>query len=207
MMEQGTDEWFAARLGKVTASRVSDVVAKTKTGWGALRATYMAQLIVERLTGEPTESYSTPAMQWGIETEARARAEYEFSTDAPVMNVGFVDHPMIAMAGASPDGLVGKTGLLEIKCPNTATHIDTYLSQTVPTRYIPQMQFQMACTDRQWCDFVSFDPRMPEHARLFVRRVHRDNAYIDELEAAVAEFLAEVESKVERIRKPAEALT
>jgi len=195
-MIQGSPEWFHARLGKVTASRVADVVARTKTGWGASRANYAAQLIAERLTGVPAESYTNAAMQWGTEMEPQARAEYAFLRDADVVEVGFVVHPTIAMAGASPDGLVGKSGLVEIKCPNTATHIDTILGRRVPEKYVTQMQWQMACIDREWCDFVSFDPRMPEDLRVFVQRVERDGPLIAQLEAAVIDFLAEVDDKM-----------
>lgn len=193
---QGSPEWFNARLGKVTASRVADVIARTKTGWGASRANYQAQLIAERLTGEVAESYSNSAMKWGNEVEPDARACYEFRADLDVVQVGFVIHPTIPMAGASPDGLVGDDGLVEIKCPNTATHLETLLGQTVPAKYVTQMQWQMACTGRRHCDFASYDPRLPEAMRLFVRRVERDDAVIAGLEKDVAEFLAEIGRKV-----------
>jgi len=193
---QGSEEWLAIRVGKVTASRVADVIARTKTGWGASRVNYMAELIAERLTGEPAEKFTNAAMKWGTENEPDARIAYEFRTDSEVVQVGFIPHPTISMTGASPDGLVGDDGLVEIKCPNTATHIDTLISQTVPGKYVTQMLWQMACTGRQWCDFVSFDPRMPEHMRLFVKRVPRDDARIAELERDVADFLAELDGKV-----------
>jgi putative phage-type endonuclease len=193
---QGSPEWHAVRLGKVTASRVADVVARTKTGYVASRANYMAELVAERLTGSPAESYTNAAMQWGIDHEPDARAAYEFRTDAGVELVGFVEHPTIPMTGASPDGLVGSAGLVEIKCPSTATHIDTLLGQTVPAKYVTQMQWQMACTGREWCDFASFDPRLPESMRLFVARVHRDEARVLELENEVRSFLRELDKKV-----------
>lgn len=194
---QGSPEWFAARLGRVTASRVADVVAKTKSGWGASRANYMAQLIAERLTGTVAESFSNAAMQWGTQTEPDARAAYEFRTDRDVIEVGFVDHPDIQLSGASPDGLIGDDGLLEIKCPNTATHIDTLLSGgIVPGKYVIQMQWQLACTGRKWCDFVSFDPRMPESMKLLILRIPRDEVHIQSLESEVRTFLAEVDKKV-----------
>lgn len=196
---QGSPEWFAARLGKVTASRVSDVVAKTKTGWGAGRANYMADLIVERLTGNPTEGFINTAMQWGIDTEPQALAAYEFRHDCEVTEVGFVLHPLITDSGASPDGLVGSDGLIELKCPNTATHIDTLLSGAVPGKYLSQMQWQMACTERKWCDFVSFDPRLPETMRLFVRRVPRDDALIAGLENDIRDFLDEMAKKIAKL--------
>ena len=196
MIVQGSPEWFAARLGKVTASKVSDVVAKTKSGWGASRANYMAALIAERLTQTPADSFSNAAMQWGTEQEPLARVAYEFFTGRDVEQVGFVDHPTIPMTGASPDGLVGTDGLVEIKCPNTATHIDTLLDGKVPGKYVIQMQWQMACTGRQWCDFVSFDPRMPEEMRLWIQRVDRDGPHIELLEEDVTRFLAELSVKV-----------
>jgi putative phage-type endonuclease len=193
---QGSPEWFAARLGKVTASRVADVTAKTKSGWGASRANYMAQLVAERLTGTAGESYTNAAMQWGTDHEPVAREFYAAQTKIAVDLIGFVDHPRIPMSGASPDGLIGQLGLVEIKCPNTATHIETLLGQSVPGKYISQMQWQMACTGRQWCDFVSFDPRMPAHMQMFVGRVNRDNIAISELESMVDGFLAELAEKV-----------
>lgn len=201
MIIQGTDEWFETRCGKVTASRVADVIAKTKTGWGASRKNYEAQLIAERLTNTVAESYTNAAMEWGTDTEPKARVAYEFLTGDPVEQIGFVDHPYIQMTGASPDGLVGVNGLIEIKCPNTATHIDTLLSGKVPAKYITQMQWQMACAERDYCDFFSFDPRLPEHLNSWTQRVERDDARIKELEELVAEFLGELESKVEALNK------
>lgn len=193
---QGSAEWLAIRVGKVTASRVADVIAKTKTGYGASRANYMAELIAERLTGAPAERYTNAAMAWGTEKEPEARALYEFLTDAEVTQVGFVPHPTISMSGASPDGLVSDDGLVEIKCPNTSTHIDTLLGQSIPAKYETQMQWQMACTGRQWCDFASYDPRMPDSMRLFVCREERNDAMIAELTEEVGKFLAELDAKV-----------
>lgn len=198
-MQQGTPEWMAARCGKVTASRVSDVIAKTKTGYGASRANYRAQLITERLTGMVAESYQNDAMRWGTETEPQARAAYSFMHDAEVIEVGMIPHPTIEMSGASPDGLVGTDGLVEIKCPNTATHIETLLSRQVPEKYVTQMMWQMACTGRKWCDFVSFDPRLPPHLQMFVKRVPRDDAAIAALESEVIAFLAEVEGTLNKL--------
>jgi len=198
-MEQRTDDWFAARIGKVTASRVADVVAKTKSGYSASRDNYMAQLVCERLTGKPAESFSNAAMQWGTETEPLARAAYEAKMDVLVDEVGFIDHPSIVNSGASPDGLVGADGLIEIKCPNTATHIDTLLSQTVPKKYADQIFWQMACTNRDWCDFVSYDPRLPPDLQLFIKRIPRDDKYIQLLEAEVIEFLTETAHKVAQL--------
>jgi putative phage-type endonuclease len=196
---QRTDEWFAARVGKVTASRVADAVARTRSGWGASRANYEAELLVERLTGQPAPRFSNAAMQWGTDTEPFAIAAYEFYTDLTVFPVGFVDHPRIAMSGASPDGMVDD-GLVEIKCPNTATHIQTLLGSPIDDKYIKQMHWQMACTDRNWCDFVSFDPRMPEEMRIHITRVQRDQALIDSLEKDIAEFIQELAIKEGKLR-------
>jgi putative phage-type endonuclease len=201
MMDQGSEEWFTIRIGKVTASRVADVIAKTKTGYSATRDNYMAQLVCERLTGQKGDSFSNAAMQHGTETEPLARLSYEVTQNVLVDEVGFVPHPTIEMAGASPDGLVGDDGLLEIKCPNTATHIETLLSQIVPGKYNTQMQFQMACTGRQWCDFVSFDNRLPEELQLFVKRVPRDTVFIRLIEAEIIQFLAELDDKINKLMK------
>ena len=199
MIEQGTPEWFAQRLGKVTASRVADVIAKTKTGYSTSRENYMAQLVCERMTQTVAESYTNAAMQHGTDNEPLARAAYEALKDVLVDEVAMITHPTISMAGASPDGLVGDDGLIEIKCPNTATHIDTLLSDKVPSKYVTQMMWQMACTGRQWCDFVSFDPRMPKELQLFVKRVMRDDEQIAMLEKEVLSFLEELDEKVNKL--------
>jgi putative phage-type endonuclease len=200
-MEQGTTEWFAARCGKVTASRVADIIAKTKSGPSASRENYLAQIVCERMTGKPAESYSNAAMAWGTEQETYARAAYELAKDVLVQEVGFVVHPLIEDAGASPDGLVGDFGLVEIKCPNTATHIQTLLDQKVPEKYNTQMQWQMASTMRQWCDFVSFDPRMAEGLQIFIKRVEFDPIYVAQLEKEVINFLMDVEDKITQLNK------
>ena len=198
-MGQQSEEWFAARLGKVTASRVADVIARTKSGPSASRANYMAELVAERLTGTRAEGFTSPAMQWGTEQEPEARLAYEFRHDVTVEQVGFIAHPSIEMSGASPDGLVAADGLVEIKCPNTATHIETLLTGTIPAKYETQMLWQMACTGRAWCDFASFDPRLPEEMRLFVKRFARDDARIAEMEEQVREFLFELDTTVRRL--------
>jgi putative phage-type endonuclease len=199
LMDQGSEAWFQVRIGKVTASRVADVLAKTKSGYSASRDNYMAQLVCERLTGQKAEGFTNAAMQHGTETEPLARAAYEALKDVLVDEVGFVPHPSIIMAGASPDGLVNDDGLLEIKCPNTATHIETLLTQSVPTKYFTQMQFQMACTGREWCDFVSFDNRLPKELQLFVKRVPRDNMYIRLMEEEIIKFLNELDIKIAQL--------
>lgn len=196
---QGSTEWFAQRLGRVTASRLVDVLAKVKSGEAAGRAGYRAELVAERLTGKSSEGFSNAAMKWGTDCEPIARAAYEAERGVFVVETGMVPHPTIAMAGASPDGLVGPDGLLETKCPDTKTHIDTILSGSVPAKYVPQVQWQMACTDRKWCDFVSFDPRMPADMQLFLIRVERDDKLIEEYEAEVVKFLAEVDATIEQL--------
>lgn len=198
-MNQGTEEWHKERLGKVTASKLSDVVAKTKSGWGASRGNYATQLLVERLTGQPTEYYTNTAMQWGTDTEPQARAAYAFMSDNEVEEVGFIPHPSIEMAGASPDGLVGDDGLVELKCPNTATHIDTLLGQPIADKYIKQMQWQMACAGRKWCDFASFDPRLPAELQIKIIRVVRDDEMIADLEKEVRVFLKEIDDKQQKL--------
>jgi len=199
-VEQGTPEWFAARCGKVTASRIADVMTKTRNGYGAGRANYMAQLIAERLTGNVADSYTNTAMQHGIDTEPMAREAYELDRYVSVEHVGFVDHPSIEMAGASPDGRVADDGNVEIKCPNTATHIETLLGAPIDGKYIKQMTWQMVCDDRQWCDFVSFDPRMPEELQLFVKRVDLDTYLALTITKEVEKFLAELDEKEKKLR-------
>ena len=199
MIEQGTPEWKAQRLGKVTASRVADVIAKTKTGYSTSRANYAAELVCERLTGAAAEHYQNAAMAWGTEKEPEARAAYEFMRNVDVELVGFVDHPHIPLTGASPDGYVGTDGLIEIKAPISATHIDTLLSGKIPDKYVVQMLWQMSATGRLWCDYVSFDPRCPAHLQLFIKRLHRDEKRIGELEREVESFLAEVDDTIAKL--------
>jgi putative phage-type endonuclease len=197
---QRTPDWEAARLGKATASRIADVIASTKSGYSASRANYAAQLISERLTGVKAEAFESAAMRWGQEKEAEALDVYAFERDAEITQVGFLDHPTVPMSGASPDGLVGDDGLVEIKCPLTATHIETLLGQAPPARYVAQMQWQMAVTGRLWCDFVSYDPRLPLPMRLFVRRIARDDRRIAELEHEVGRFLAEIDAVIGKLK-------
>lgn len=199
--EQRTEAWRSARLGRVTASRTADVMATTKTGYSASRANYMAQLITERLTQTPTEGFSSPAMQWGTDTEPQARMAYELMTGESVVETGFIPHPTIAGFGASPDGLVGSDGLIEIKCPNSATHIETLLAGKVPSKYMIQMQVQMMCTGREWCDFVSFDPRMPGDMNFWMQRVHADHASQTDIKAEVIKFLSDLEMKLQQLRE------
>jgi putative phage-type endonuclease len=207
MIEQRTEEWFQQRLGKVTASRISDVIAKTKTGVSTSRQNYLVQLVSERITGKKGDSFVNQAMLDGIERESAARALYMLNRDVSVTEVGFFDHPVIKNSGASPDGAVnseeeGKyAGLIEIKAPIETTHTNTLMSKSVPSKYIPQMQWQLACTGAKWVDFVSYNPNFPEELQLFVARVDKDNAYIAELEAEVVKFLEEVEQTILKLKE------
>ena len=193
---QGSEEWIAARVGKVGASRIADIVAKTKSGYSTSRANYAAELIAERLTGKKAEGFTNAAMQWGTDNEPQARAMYEFMRNVSVVEVGIVLHPTIENAQASPDGLVGDDGLVEIKCPLTSTHISTLRGGEIDGKYMKQMQWQMACCGRAWCDFVSFDPRLPAEMQMFVQRVFRDDAFIAELEREAVLFLAEIDNTI-----------
>ena len=190
-IEQGSDEWFNIRLGKVTASRVSDVLATVKSGEATSRRNYRIQLVCERLTGMKEETYSNHHMERGVRLEPIARALYEAKNDVFVNEIGFVQHPTIEMAGASPDGMVSD-GQIEVKCPTAANHIETLLAGNSPTKYYPQMQWQMACTGLSWCDFISYCPDVGDDLALYVCRVNRDDEYIAETEAAVRAFLTEV---------------
>lgn len=200
MIEQGTVEWHMQRLGKVTASRIADVLSKGKSGESASRKNYRTELLVQRLTGQPGESFTSSAMEWGTATEPLARIAYEATMGAFVNQVAFIDHPTIANYGCSPDGLIDKDGLIEIKCPNSSTHIDYLLDDKPPAKYIPQMQCQMAVTGRQWCDFVSFDPRLPDDLQLFVVRLERDQEYIEAMEVEVQKFLSEVDEMFTKLK-------
>jgi putative phage-type endonuclease len=195
-VEQGTAEWHELRRGKVTASRVADIMAKTKTGPSASRQNYLIELALQRITGTIQESYSNAAMEWGTLNEPQARVAYEVKSGNFVDQVAFIDHPSIKWFGCSPDGLVSDRGLVEIKCPNSATHWEYFKAKEPPKKYFIQMQAQIACTNRDWCDFVSFDPRMPDRSQLLIVRVNRDEAFIAEMEAEVKKFLDEVEVEV-----------
>jgi putative phage-type endonuclease len=192
MIEQRSPEWYAQRLGKATASRIKDVVARTKTGFSTSRQNYAAELIAERLTGIPADSYVSPAMRWGEDHENEAKELYADRLGMVVEPAEFIDHPEIGWSGASPDGYVAGDGLVEVKCPLTATHIDTLLGGSIDGGHLTQMQWQMACTGRLWCDYVSFDPRLPPRMQFHVRRVERDLSRILELETEVTTFLREV---------------
>ena len=198
MSIQGTPEWLAERAGKLTASMISNVLMKPET---AGFRDYQAQIVAEILTGKPQGSdYTNANMQFGTETEPLARSAYEAETGFSVDQVGMVIHPTIDRAGASPDGLVGNSGLAEIKCPKVATHLAYLIAGVVPTTYKNQMNWQMACTGRDWCDFVSFRPDLPENLQLFVVRYKRDPAEILKLETAVLAFLAGVDQMIVKLQ-------
>lgn len=200
--EQRSEEWFAARRGKVTASRIEDVVKTLRNGnYSASRKNYAAELVNQRLTGTDPEPLSNEYMDWGVEQEPAAREAYSQRAGVPVVEVGFITHPSLSLAGASPDGLVGDDGLLEIKCPTSATHQDLLLNEEVKEQYKYQMLWQMACTGRKWCDFVSYDPRAPENMQLFIKRFERDDVEIENLEVEVSKFLDEVAETVSKLNE------
>jgi len=198
-------DWYAARIGKATASRFKDAIAALKSGAPAqAQRDYLTELVVERLTQQPIQRFQNAAMTWGTEQEPAARAAYERATGTSVEETGFVAHDTL-LAGCSPDGLVDWDGLIEIKCPwNTANHIETLLNG-MPAEHMPQLQGQMWITGRQWCDFVSYDPRMPEPLQLHVQRIQRDPGFIADLEAKVTSFLQQVGTQVEALRRLAES--
>lgn len=201
ILQSDREAWLAARVGCLSASKMGDMLARTQKGWGASRANYAAQLVCERLTGEPTESYTNAAMQWGLDKEPEARAAYEFRIDQRTAPAAWVRHPSLDWSGASPDGFVGGDGLVEFKCPNTATHIETMLGAGIPEKYRWQMQWQMACTGREWCDFVSYDPRLPENMRFYIRRFERETETVAMLEREAAVFLGEIADTIGALQK------
>ena len=198
---QNTREWLQARAGSVGASDVPDIVRRTKSGPSATRAALMALKALERLTGEPVETYQSKAMAQGVEREPLARAAYAFMFDATVEPPGIIRHPLIVGAHASPDGLIGDFGLVEIKCPQPAAHLATLISEGVERDYQVQMQWQLGATGRHWCDFVSWSPDFPPSMQLYVQRVERDPAFISELEDQVLLFLKELETKVNELQR------
>lgn len=198
-IHQRNEGWFADRCGKVTASRIKDMTAKPTKGkqQNALTLTVLS----ERITGVQEESKPTAAMQWGIDQEPHAIAAYENATDLFVEGTSLINHPFIDWSGASPDGLVGKDGQLEIKCPATSTHLNTLLAQEVPAEHIPQITWQLACTLREWCDFVSFDPRLPKHLQLFIKRVYAKDLDITGIENSVRAFNVNIEALLAELNK------
>lgn len=201
-VEQGSVEWLQMRVGCATASRMADLMSKGKGGQeSAARKKYKTEIICEMLTGRATDHYVTPAMEWGLDNEVFARNAYEVETENVVLAGGFAIHERVARFGASPDGLVGEEGCVEFKCPTTATHIEYINAGIVPPEYHWQMLAEMACADRQWCDFVSYDPRLPKKFQLFIRRFPRDDERIAEMEKAVEAFLWECVEQVKKMEK------
>lgn len=197
---QRTEEWFSERLGKVTGSPVLKVYKRLKNGnYSSEREAYKMEKIAERLSGLPSSSFTSPAIKRGIEKEETARQAYMRATNAEVIEVGFIPHPTIGMAGVSPDGLVGDDGLIEIKCPNTSTAVEVLLTEQVDEKYHAQMMWAMACTGRAWCDYVVFDDRLPENLQLYVKRIERDDDLIKTVEREVREFIAEVDADIARL--------
>lgn len=196
---QRNDDWHAQRCGKVTASRIKDMGAKPVKG--RVENALTLSILEERLTGIQKETKPTAEMQWGIDQEQFAVIAYENEVGVFVEEVGLIDHPAIAMSGASPDGLVGKKGQLEIKCPSSMIHINTILSQEIPAEHIPQITWQLACTRREWCDFVSYDPRLPEHLQLFIKRVFAKDLDISGVEGAVIAFNGNIEKVLLQLNK------
>lgn len=200
-LEQGSDEWKAARLGHVSASNVAAVMSKTKDGGeSATRRTYKIKLVAERMTGLAQETYKNAAMEWGNEQEPFARMAYESMKGLLVDKTGFWKHPSKEWIGVSPDGLVGDDGLIEIKCPNTTTHLEYLWDEVVPTEYRKQIQMQLWVTGRQWCDFVSYDPRLPQKNQLFIKRCERDEKLIAMMEQEVDVFLGEIQAIIDKLK-------
>ena len=200
-LQQNTEEWLKYKCGRLGGSSIADMLTRTKTGWGAGRLNLKARLVAERLTGCPTESYKSKAMEYGTETEAEACNVYGFMRDVDPVAVGYVDHPTIEWAGCSPDRLIGEDGLIQVKCPNTATHISSLLGGSVDGGYFKQMQWEMACTGRQWCDYVTYDKRLPPEMQLHVTHITRDHVMIANLEQEAMIFLKEVDETVQALRE------
>jgi len=193
---QGTPEWLAARSGSLGASSIGDVLAKTKTGWGATRANLKSRIVVERITGKPVETFSNSAMQRGNDLEPQARAMYSFHSGYDVEEVGIIPHPTIKHSHCSPDGLVGYDGMVEIKCCGATRHIELLTGSPPEDRYIKQCLWQLACTGREWVDLAYFHPDFPQEMQLHITRIERDHAVLQGLETEVSAFLSEVAATV-----------
>lgn len=203
MIEQGSPEWFAQRCGHLTASRMGDLLAKTKTGPAASRANLLAQLVCERLTGKPVELFESADMRRGSELEPLARDQYEARTGSIVLPAEFVRHPTIPFFGASPDGYADD-GLVEIKCLNAANHIAILRGGSIE-KYLPQVQTQMLCAERKWVDLSFWHPDFPEHLRLKIIRVAARQDYQRSLEEEAQRFLAEVSVETKALQELREA--
>ncbi|MFU8928327.1 lambda exonuclease family protein [Acinetobacter puyangensis] len=195
---QRNDGWFASRVGKMTASQIKDIDAKPQKGKAYNAVTL--KILTERLTGVAAETPTTQQMQWGIDNEVHAIGEYEILTEQFVRGCELIDHHAIAMSGASPDGLVGEDGQIEVKCPNTTTHINTLLTREIPNEYVPQITWQLACTRRKWCDFISYDPRMPIGLQIIVIRVFAKDLDISGYEQKVILFNRQVDQAISDIK-------
>lgn len=198
-MKQRSEQWYTARAGKITASRISDIMARTKSGYSASRNNYIAELVAERMTGQCYGSFVSKAMEWGMEKEDEAKAAYEFVHDVHIEEAPFVLHPDLSFTGASPDGYLHDDGLIEIKCPNTSTHINTLLTKRVDNKYVLQMQWQLACTGRKYCQFLSYDPRMPDHLIMWDTTVERDDELIAEITKEVVAANQEIENIIKKL--------
>ena len=194
--------WFQNRLGNLTGSRMYEACAKKKNGeYYASREALMHEKLIERLTGKWAEHFVSDAMAWGIEHEDAARAVYETHSGLLVEDCSYFPHPIIAHSGATPDGLVGEDGVLEIKCPTTAVHLKTVLSGIIPPEHAYQMAWEIESSSRKWCDFVSYDPRLPGNVAFFCQRYTPDPSFMDELRADVIKFLAELDELEDRVRE------
>jgi len=200
-MDQRTDEWFAARLGKVTASRIIDILTVAGKPEPAKRRIYRTALICERFTGKREQGFTNDAMQRGTDLEPVARSVFEMQRNVTVVEVGFIDHPTVPMSGASPDGLIDDKSIIEIKCPQPSTHLDTMMDKKVPTKYIPQIQWQLACTGRELCYFTSYCPEIGNGLELAVFEVPRDDSYINMLETEVERFNKEIEQYIIQLKE------
>ena len=201
MLQQGSDEWRQARCGSVGASDAPRVVRRTKTGYSADRESLMAEKVLERLTGVPVEIFKTQAMLQGTAREPEARMLYEVVRGAEVEEVGLIPHPLIKGSHASPDGYVGTNGLIEIKAPMPAAHLNTLLTKTISEAHIVQMQWQMSCTGRHWCDYISFSSDFPPAMQLWISRVERNPRLIGELESEITQFIRELEAKIAKLSR------
>lgn len=195
---QRSEDWHADRCGKVTASRIKDIDAKPKTGKAHNNLTF--SILTERLTGVQEETKITGPMQWGIDQEIHAITAYENETGSFVVGTGLIDHPAIELSGASPDGLIDQDGQLEVKCPSSQTHLNTILTKEVPSEYVPQITWQLACTRRKWCDFVSYDPRLPEYLQLVIIRVFAKDLDIEGIEQSVIQFNRKIKAIILDLR-------
>ena len=200
MSVQGSPEWRQERCGYATASCFDKVLAKVKVGEAMGRIKYRLQLVTERLTGNPVDGYQSAVMLRGIEIQPEAQMAYEALRGVIVEEVGFGQHHTIPMCGASPDGLVGEDGMIEVKCPDSTTHLAALEAGVVPPEHFAQMQGQMAVFGRAWNDFVSYDPRFPPNLQLFVVRLERNDSYITFLEAEIKTFLATVDAMEQRLK-------